>query len=74
MYCLQNHHVMVTFVCCCADGRGAHQSPNHWRSYKIRGKMDCEIGGDRGMVMEVEGVWKLGGMMILSCIEAGIRI
>ena len=29
-------------------------------------------GGDRDMVIEVEGVWNLGRMEMLSCIRAGI--
>ena len=33
-----------------------------------------EMGGDRDMVIEVEGVWNLGGMEMLSCIRAGIKM
>ena len=29
-------------------------------------------GGDRGLVIEVEGGWNLGGMGMLSCMRAGI--
>ena len=31
------------------------------------------MGSDRGIMMEVEGVWNLGGIGVLSCIRAGIR-
>ena len=26
------------FGCCCLDGRGALQSPNCWRSFRVRAK------------------------------------
>ena len=29
---------------------------------------------DRGIVMEVEGAWNLGGMGMLSCMKAGIGV
>ena len=39
----------------------------------MRGKMgDGEMGDDRGMMMEVDGVWKLDRMGILSCIRVSI--
>ena len=37
------------------------------------GKMgEGEMEGDREKVIEVEGVWNLGGMGMLSCIRDGI--
>ena len=52
---------MVTSFGCCSDGRGAPQSPNRWRSCRVRGNMgEGVMGGtmedDRGMVIDVEGV------------------
>ena len=39
----------------------------------MRGKMgEGEMEGEMGMVMEVEGVWNLGEMEMLSCVRAGI--
>ena len=39
----------------------------------MQGKIgEGEKGSGRGLVMELEGVWNLGGMGILSCIRAGI--
>lgn len=39
------------------------------------GKMEeGEIEGDRGMVMDVEGIWKLGRMGMLSCMRLGIEM
>ena len=74
MPCPQKRYVIVTSLgCCYVDGRGAPQSPNRWRSCKVRGRIEeGEIGSDRGMVMEVEGVWNLGGIRILSCIRTVI--
>ena len=47
----------TSFGCCCTDARRALQTLNRWRSCKVWGKMgEGEMGGDRGMVMEVEGV------------------
>ena len=46
--------MVTSFGFCCADGRGALQSPNCWRSCKVWGKIaEVEVGGDRGMMMEV---------------------
>ena len=49
---------MVTFFSCCyAGGRGAIQSPNHWRSFKVQGKIgEGEMESDKGVMKEVEGV------------------
>ena len=45
------------FGCCCANGRGAPQSPNPWRSCKVQGKIgEDEMEDDSGMVMGVECV------------------
>ena len=39
----------------------------------MQGKVgEGEMEDDRGMVMELEGVWNLGGMGMLSCMRAGI--
>lgn len=56
--CLQKRRVMVTsFSCCYAGGRGAIQSPNHWRSFKVQGKIEeGEMESDKGVMKEVEGV------------------
>ena len=57
----------------CADGKGASPSPKRWRSCKVCGKIgEGEMGGDRGMVMELEGVWNLSRMGMLNCMKAGI--
>ena len=76
MQCLQKCHVMVTsFGCYCTDGRGALLSPNCWRSCKLWGKMwEGKMGSKRGMVIEVEGIWNLGGMGMLSCMTVGIAM
>ena len=67
--------MVTSFGCCCADCREALQNPNCWRSCKIWGKMgEGEIEGDKDMLMEVEGVWTLGRMGILSCMRAGIEM
>ena len=71
---------MVTSFGCRSDGSGTPQSPNRWRSCKVRGKMGegvMEEGAmerDSGMVIDVEGVWILDGMGMLSCIGAGIGV
>ena len=66
--------MMVTsFGCCSVDDKEVLQSPKHWTSFKVQGKMrEGEKDGDRGMVMEVKGVWNQGGMGMLSCVRAGI--
>ena len=64
------HQVMVTsFGCSHVDSRGAAQSLNRWRSCKVQGKMGKGRMNDRGMVMDVEGMWNLGGMEMLSCMR-----
>ena len=72
--CLQKRQVMVNyFGCCCSDGRGAPQSPNHCRFYRVRRKMgEGEMEDGSGMVMEVECLWNLSRMGMLSCMRAGI--
>ena len=64
--------MVTSFGCSCVDGLGAGQSPSHWRSFKVRGKI--EEGGidDKGIVMEVEGAWNVGGMGMLSCMRVGL--
>ena len=65
--------MVTSFGCCCVDGRGVPQSPNRWISRKMQGKMEeGEMEDDKGMVMEVEGVWNLGRMGMFNCIRAGI--
>ena len=66
--------MVTSFGSSCVDGPVAAQSPIRWRSCRVRGKM--EEGGidDRGIVMEVEGAWNLGGMGMLSCMRAGIGV
>ena len=55
------------------NGREAPQSLKRWRSCKLQGKIEeGQIRSDRGRVMEMEGVWNLGRMGILSCIRASI--
>ena len=57
----------MTSFGCCSDGRGAPQSPNRWRSCRVRGKMgEGAMEDDRGMVIEAEGVQILDGMGMLS--------
>ena len=64
------HQVIVTsFGCSHVDGRGAAQSPNCWRSCKIQGKMGKGRMDDMGMVMDMECMWNLGGMGMLSCMQ-----
>ena len=61
--CLQKRQVMVTSFGCCADAKGAPQSPNRWGSCKVLVKMEeGDMEDDRGMVMEVEGAWSLSRM------------
>ena len=55
--------MVTSFGRCCVDGRGALQSFNCSRCCKAWEKMrKKEMLGDRDMVMEVEGVWDLGGI------------
>ena len=56
--CLQKCRVMVnSFRCCFAGGREAIQSPNHWRPFKVQGKIgEGEMESDKGVMKEVEGV------------------
>ena len=71
--CLEKRQVTVTPSGCCSNGRGAPQSPNHWRSCRVWGKMgEGAMEDNRGMVIEVKGVQILDGMGMLSCIRAGI--
>ena len=73
--CLQKRQVMVNSFGCCSDGRGAPQSPNCWISCRVRGKMgEGAMEDGRGMVIDVEGVWILNEMGMLSCIRAGIGV
>ena len=40
----------------------------------MRGKMGEGGIDDRGIVMEVEGAWNLGGMGMINCMRAGIGV
>ena len=64
----------TSFGCSCVDGSGAAQSPSRWRSCKVRGTMEEGQIDDRGIVMEVEGAWNLGGMGMFSCMRVGIEV
>ena len=63
--------MVTSFGCSCVGGLGAGQSPSHWRSFKVRGKIGEGGIDDKGIVMEVEGAWNLGEMGMLSCMRAG---
>ena len=40
----------------------------------MRGKMGEGRIDDKGIVMEVEGAWNLGGMGMFSCMRVGIEV
>ena len=49
--------MVKSFRCCFAGGREAIQSPNHWRPFKVQGKIgEGEMESDKGVMKEVEGV------------------
>ena len=66
--------MVTSFGCSCVDGPGAAQTPSRWRSCKVRGKIEEGGTDDRGIIMEVEGAWNLGGMRMLSSMRAGIGV
>ena len=66
--------MVTSFGCSCVDGPGAAQSPSHGKSCKVRGKTGDGGIDDRGIIMQVEGAWNLGGMGILSCMRAGLGV
>ena len=72
---LQKHQVIVTSLgCCCRHSGGVSQSPDCWSSCYVWGKMKAsEVGDDRGMVSDAEGVWDLVGKMV-SCLSDRISV
>ena len=66
--------MVTSFGCSCVDGPGAAQTPSRWRSCKVREKIGEGGTDDRGIVMEVEGAWNLGGMKMLNSMRAGIGV
>ena len=66
--------MVTSFGCFFVDGPVVTQSPSRWRSCKVQGKIGEGRIDDRGIVMEVEDAWNLGGMGMLSCMRVGTGV
>ena len=58
--------MVTSFGCSCVDGPEATQSPSHWRSCKVQGKMAEDGIDDRSME-----VWKVRVLVDRSVEPAG---